>query len=64
MAAHNRVARSRRSGSDRISRVFQFTSSRVYTRNVRLRSGPLVEGAQWMEDYGVFWIVTVRALEV
>jgi len=20
---------------------------------------PLIEGAQWMEDYGVFWIVTV-----
>ncbi|HVD30309.1 MAG TPA: family 10 glycosylhydrolase [Methylomirabilota bacterium] len=27
----------------------------------RLAIRPLVEGAQWMEDYGVFWIVTVRA---
>jgi uncharacterized lipoprotein YddW (UPF0748 family) len=26
----------------------------------RLAIRPLVEGAQWMEDYGVFWIVTVR----
>ena len=21
---------------------------------------PLIEGAQWMEDYGVFWVVTVK----
>jgi uncharacterized lipoprotein YddW (UPF0748 family) len=27
----------------------------------RLAIRPLVEGAQWMEDFGVFWIVTVRA---
>jgi uncharacterized lipoprotein YddW (UPF0748 family) len=27
----------------------------------RLAIRPLIEGAQWMEDYGVFWIVTVRA---
>jgi hypothetical protein len=27
----------------------------------RLSIRPLVEGAQWMEDYGVFWYVTVRA---
>jgi uncharacterized lipoprotein YddW (UPF0748 family) len=26
----------------------------------RLAIRPLVEGAQWMEDFGVFWIVTVR----
>jgi hypothetical protein len=26
----------------------------------RLSIRPLVEGAQWMEDYGVFWYVTVR----
>ena len=26
----------------------------------RLAIRPLVEGAQWMEDYGVFWYVTVR----
>jgi len=25
----------------------------------RLSIRPLVEGAQWMEDYGVFWLVTV-----
>jgi len=27
----------------------------------RLAIRPLIEGAQWMEDYGVFWFVTVRA---
>ena len=27
----------------------------------RLSIRPLIEGAQWMEDYGVFWFVTVRA---
>jgi len=21
---------------------------------------PLIEGAQWMEDYGVYWVVTVK----
>ena len=26
----------------------------------RLSIRPLIEGAQWMEDYGVFWYVTVR----
>ena len=26
----------------------------------RLAIRPLIEGAQWMEDFGVFWIVTVR----
>jgi hypothetical protein len=26
----------------------------------RLYLRPLVEGATWMEDYGVFWLVTVR----
>ena len=26
----------------------------------RLYLRPLVEGAQWMEDYGVFWLVTVK----
>src|SRR6202171_4608975 len=25
----------------------------------RLSIRPLIEGAQWMEDYGVFWVVTV-----
>jgi hypothetical protein len=29
------------------------------TYRVGLR--PLIEGAQWMEDYGVFWVVTVPA---
>src|SRR3989440_8248529 len=29
------------------------------TYRVALR--PLIEGAQWMEDYGVFWVVTVPA---
>lgn len=27
----------------------------------RLSIRTLVEGATWMEDYGVFWYVTVRA---
>jgi uncharacterized lipoprotein YddW (UPF0748 family) len=27
----------------------------------RLAIRPMIEGAQWMEDFGVFWIVTVRA---
>jgi len=26
----------------------------------RLAIRPLVEGAQWMEDFGVFWVVTVK----
>mgnify|MGYP001559900240 FL=1 len=26
----------------------------------RLAIRALIEGAQWMEDYGVFWYVTVR----
>ncbi|HYU82346.1 MAG TPA: family 10 glycosylhydrolase [Candidatus Polarisedimenticolia bacterium] len=26
----------------------------------RLAIRPLIEGAQWMEDFGVFWIVTVK----
>jgi hypothetical protein len=29
----------------------------------RLSIRPLVEGAQWMEDYGVFWYVTVAGTE-
>jgi hypothetical protein len=39
---------------------FQFTvvaPSVPGTYRVALR--PLIEGAQWMEDYGVFWVVTV-----
>ena len=27
----------------------------------RLAIRPLIEGAQWMEDYGVFWYVTVKS---
>ena len=27
----------------------------------RLSIRPLIEGAQWMEDYGVFWYVTVKS---
>ena len=26
----------------------------------RLYLRPLIEGAQWLEDYGVFWLVTVK----
>jgi len=29
----------------------------------RIALRPLIEGAQWMEDYGVFWIVTVLDAE-
>jgi uncharacterized lipoprotein YddW (UPF0748 family) len=40
---------------------FQFTIVAPSTPGTyRLAIRPLVEGAQWMEDYGVFWIVTVR----
>ena len=27
----------------------------------RLAIRPLIESAQWMEDYGVFWYVTVKS---
>ena len=41
---------------------FQFTIQAPQTPGTyRLAIRPLVEGAQWMEDYGVFWVVTVRA---
>ena len=40
---------------------FQFTVQAPTTPGTyRLYLRPLVEGAQWMEDYGVFWLVTVR----
>jgi hypothetical protein len=40
---------------------FQFTIQAPSTPGVyRLYLRPVVEGANWMEDYGVFWIVTVR----
>ena len=40
---------------------FQFTiQAPTMPGTYRLYIRPLVEGAQWMEDYGVFWYVTVR----
>ena len=40
---------------------FQFTIQAPLTPGTyRLYLRPLVEGATWMEDYGVFWIVTVK----
>jgi uncharacterized lipoprotein YddW (UPF0748 family) len=41
---------------------FQFTIvAPAVPGTYRLAIRPLIEGAQWMEDYGVFWYVTVRA---
>jgi hypothetical protein len=40
---------------------FQFTIQAPSTPGTyRLHIRPLVEGAQWMEDIGVYWLVTVR----
>jgi uncharacterized lipoprotein YddW (UPF0748 family) len=40
---------------------FQFTIQAPSTPGVyRLYLRPLIEGAQWMEDYGVYWVVTVK----
>jgi uncharacterized lipoprotein YddW (UPF0748 family) len=40
---------------------FTFTIQAPSTPGVyRLYLRPLIEGAQWMEDYGVFWVVTVK----
>jgi hypothetical protein len=40
---------------------FQFTIQAPATPGVyRLYLRPLIEGATWLEDYGVFWVVTVR----
>jgi hypothetical protein len=40
---------------------FQFTIQAPTTRGTyRLYLRPLIEGAAWLEDYGVFWLVTVR----
>jgi hypothetical protein len=40
---------------------FQFTiQAPMAPGNYRLYIRPLVEGAQWMEDFGVYWYVTVR----
>jgi hypothetical protein len=39
---------------------FQFTvQAPVVPGSYTLAIRPLIEGAQWMEDYGVFWVVTV-----
>lgn len=40
---------------------FQFTLQAPATAGIyRLYLRPLIEGAAWLEDYGVFWVVTVR----
>ncbi len=40
---------------------FQFTIQAPTTPGVyHLYLRPLIEGATWLEDYGVFWVVTVR----
>ena len=40
---------------------FQFTVQAPSTPGTyRLAIRPLIEGAQWLEDYGVFWFVTVK----
>jgi hypothetical protein len=40
---------------------FQFTLKAPQTPGTyRLAIRPLVEGATWMEDYGVFWVLTVK----
>ena len=40
---------------------FQFTIQAPMTPGVyKLYLRPVIEGATWMEDYGVFWVVTVR----
>ena len=41
---------------------FQFTVQAPLTPGIyRLGLRPLLEGQQWLEDYGVFWYVTVKA---
>ena len=41
---------------------FQFTvQAPMNPGTYRLYLRPLVEGAQWMEDYGVYWVVTVKS---
>ena len=40
---------------------FQFTIQAPQAPGVyQLHLRPLIEGAAWLEDYGVFWVVTVR----
>jgi hypothetical protein len=58
---YNRVAIQPASyvGPDQIA-WFQFTlQAPVVPGTYTLAIRPLIEGAQWMEDYGVFWYVTV-----
>jgi hypothetical protein len=39
---------------------FQFAvKAPLVSGSYRIALRPLIEGAQWMEDYGVFWVVTV-----
>jgi len=39
---------------------FQFTIEAPTTRGTyRLYLRPVIEGAAWLEDYGVFWLITV-----
>ena len=43
---------------------FQFTIQAPSTPGVYfLYLRPLIEGATWMEDYGVYWLVTVKAAD-
>jgi hypothetical protein len=43
---------------------FQFTViAPMVPGTYRVALRPLIEGAQWMEDYGVFWVVTVLNLD-
>jgi peptidoglycan/xylan/chitin deacetylase (PgdA/CDA1 family) len=43
---------------------FQFTVKAPLTPGVyRLALRPLIEGTQWMEDFGVFWYVTVKSTQ-
>jgi hypothetical protein len=40
---------------------FQFTIQAPATRGTyRLYLRPVIEGASWLEDYGVYWVVTVQ----
>ena len=47
-------------GPDQVS-WFQFTVQAPTTPGTyKLYLRPLIEGAAWMEDFGVFWVVTVK----
>src|SRR5258705_340280 len=48
-------------GPDQVS-WFQFTiQAPTAPGTYRLYLRPLIEGAQWMEDFGVYWVVTVKS---